>query len=184
MMKLAQASIRIDPPTPTVKPIGFNPILSYIEGYAYDEIGKIIPNAKIVVTLNDNDEVFYTTSADTTGFFTVYSNNLPFFEYYLEITDPVVGIPVKQTTTEFITLNQDYITSEDLDLIKSTQGGSSIVNPETGDINTIINSIPTPIVTTQPEAKATGQTLAIIVLLIFLIIALITGVFYILKKRK
>src|SRR3989338_11705736 len=184
MMRLAQTSIRIDPPTPTLKPIGFNPILSYVEGYAYDKTSAAIPNAKITVKLKADDQVFYQTTADDTGFFAIYSNNLPFFEYYLEITDPVVGIPVKQTTTEFVTLNQDYITSEDLDLIKSTQGGSSIVNPETGDINTIINSIPTPIVTTQPEAKATGQTLAIIVLLIFLIIALITGVFYILKKRK
>ena len=104
-MILTQSSIRIDPPTPTTKPLGFNPILSYIEGYAYDEIGKIIPNAKIVVTLNDNDEVVYTTSADTTGFFTVYSNNLPFFEYYLNITSPN-GKTVKQTTAEFIIFNK------------------------------------------------------------------------------
>ena len=181
-MILTQSSIRIDPPTPTTKPLGFNPILSYIEGYAYDEIGKIIPNAKIVVTLNDNDEVFYTTSADTTGFFTVYSNNLPFFEYYLNITSPN-GKTVKQTTTEFITFNKDYLTEHDLNLIKATQGGSSIVNPETGDINTVI-STPIPTAIPQQQAKSNNPMIATAILLLFLTVALGGIVFYIFKKRK
>src|SRR3989338_8014703 len=171
MMRLAQTSIRIDPPTPTLKPIGFNPILSYVEGYAYDKTSAAIPNAKITVKLKADDQVFYQTTADDTGFFAIYSNNLPFFEYYLEITDPVVGIPVKQTTTEFVTLNQDYITSEDLDLIKSTRSGEPIINPETGREN-IILSTPTPAITSQPSTGKTGsQLVALILILVFLIVA-------------
>ena len=177
----AQSSITINPSTPTPKPIGFNPILNYIEGYAYSAAGVTVPKAKIAVTLKGNDEVFYTTTADETGFFTIYSNNLPFFEYYLDITSPN-GKTVKQSTTEFITLNKNYLTKQDLDLIKATQGGSSIVNPETREINTVIN-IPTPTVTPPAPVKTGSQIIVIIILLLFLIVVLGNVIFYIVKKR-
>lgn len=183
-MMLAQTSIRIEPLTPTTKPVGFNPILSYIEGYAYDKTGATIPNAKITVKLKANNKVFYKTTADENGFFTVYSNNLPFFEYYLEILNPVVGTPVKQTTSEFITFNQDYLTSEDLDLIKFTRAGKPIINPETGRENTIF-STPTPAITSQPTTGKTGsQLVTLILILVFLIVAVAAILFYIIKKRQ
>src|SRR3989339_1758482 len=108
----AQASIRIEEPIATPKPVGFNPILSYIEGYAYDKTGAIIPNAKIAVKLKANKEIFYQTTADENGFFMIYLNHLPFFEYYFDITAPN-GITVTQTTTEFKNLNQDYLAKLD-----------------------------------------------------------------------
>ena len=182
-MRLAQTSIRIDPPTPTVKPIGFNPILSYIEGYAYNESGAAIPNARVAVKLKANNEVFYQTTADETGFFAVYSNNLPFFEYYLEITNPVVGIPVKQTTTQFITFNQDYLTKENLNLVKSTRADEPIINPETGREN-ITLSTPTPAAASQPSAKVGNQIIALVFVLLFLIVAVGAILFYIVKKRQ
>ena len=184
MTKLAQTSIRIDPPTPTLKPGGFDPILSYVEGYAYTQSGVVIPKARVTVKLKANNELFYQTTADENGFFNVYSNNLPFFEYYLEITNPVVGTPVKQTTTEFITFNQDYLTAEGLDLIKSTRAGEPIINPETGRENTIF-STPTPVITSQPTTGKTGsQLIALILILVFLIVAVAAILFYIVKKRQ
>jgi hypothetical protein len=178
----AQSSISINSPTPTPKMIGFNPILSYIEGYAYGEVGVPIPNARITIKLKANDEVFYQTTTDKTGFFTIFSNHLPFFEYYFDITSPT-GQTIKQTTGEFITFNQDYLNEQGLDLIKSTQRGSSIINPETRMANTTIN-IPTPTVTPQAPVKAGSQIIVIIILLLFLTVTLVKIIFYVVKKRK
>jgi hypothetical protein len=183
MTKLAQTSIRFDPPTPTVKPMGFDPILSYIEGYTYNESGTVISNATVTVKLKADDQVFYKTTADESGFFAIYSNSLPFFEYYLEITNPAVGTPVKQTTSEFIALNQDYLASENLDLIKSTRAGEPIINPETGREN-IILSTPTPAAASQPSAKVGNQMIALVFVLLFLIVAVGAILFYIVKKRQ
>lgn len=184
MINLAQNSIKIDLPTPTLKPIGFNPILSYIEGYAYNQSGKIIPRAKILIKLKADNKLFYQTDADETGFFTIYSNNLPFFEYYLEITDPIVGTSVKQTTSEFITFNQKYITENNLDLIKSTRSSKPIINKETGKENIILSKstpIPTPQSTTN---KINNQLVVFILVFLFLIVTFALMVFYIVKKRQ
>lgn len=184
MITLAQNSIKIDSPTPTLKPVGFNPILSYVEGYAYNQSGNIIPRAKISVKLKADNKLFYQTNADETGFFTIYSNNLPFFEYYLEITDPIVGTSVKQTTNEFIAFNQKYITENDLDLIKSTRASKPIINKETGREN-IILSKPKSIPTSQPTINKTGNQLVVFILIfVFLIVAFALMLFYIIKKRQ
>lgn len=177
----AQASIRIEEPIATPKPVGFNPILSYIEGYAYDKTGATIPNAKIAVKLKANKEIFYQTTADENGFFMIYLNHLPFFEYYFDITAPN-GITVTQTTSDFITLNQDYLAEQNLNLVKSTRGGKPIINPETGRENIIINT-PIPTILPQQPAGSNNQIIAIAILLLFLIVASAGIVFYMMKRR-
>ncbi|KKQ23525.1 MAG: hypothetical protein US40_C0013G0010 [Candidatus Roizmanbacteria bacterium GW2011_GWC2_37_13] len=123
--------------------LGFEPILNYIEGYAYDENGQRIPNPKITVKLREGDLTFYTTQADDSGFFTIYGKNLPFPEYYLEFTDEF-GKAYQKTTSAFVKDNGSYIKSEGLDLINSTKSDQPIINPATGQLNQIIKKIEAP----------------------------------------
>jgi hypothetical protein len=182
----AQSSIKIDAPTTTPKPkAGFNPILSYIEGYAYDKSASLVPSAKVSIKLKAGDQVFYVTYADETGFFTIYSNNLPFFEYYLEIQTPD-GNKIKQSTTEFVNLNKDYLNKEDLNLITSIKAGKPIVNPTTGQLNeksALKNQVNTP--TSQPAKTSLFSPAAMILLvIIFLLVAVTIGLVLYIKRSK
>lgn len=192
MIKLAQLSIRIDDsPSPTSNKVGFNPILSYIEGYAYNSKGEIIPNAQILVKLKNGNQLFYKTTADENGFFNIYANHLPFLEYYLEIIDPKTKESFSQTTVDFVKLNKNYLDKQKLDLIKSTKDNKPIINPETKERNIVFNQnssfVPTS-VTEKPTSPVNlttkNQLMIIFLILIFLFLILGLLFYYFFSKNK
>ena len=75
------------------------------------------------------------------GFFTIYGKNLPFPEYYFEISSNEGGQPKIMTTSEFVKVNKSYLDNEDLDLINSTKNNQPIINPTTGQLNKIDKNI-------------------------------------------
>lgn len=122
---------------------GYEPILNYVEGYAYDDSGRPMPKAKINIKLIDSDTVFYSTTADDTGFFTIYGKNLPFPEYYFEISDGKGGVPKIVTTSKFVGMNKSYLEGENLNLMNSTRNNQPIINPATGELNEIEKNVKT-----------------------------------------
>lgn len=96
----------------------YEPILRYIEGYAYDSSGKPIKNAEVTVKLSMNDSSYYKTTADSKGYFVIKSNHLPPFNFYLKLTDPVTRLTVIRTTSDFVKINKKYLESESIDLMK------------------------------------------------------------------
>lgn len=192
MIRLAQLSIRIDDsPSPTPNKIGFNPILSYIEGYAYNSKKEIIPKAQILVKIKNGNQLFYKTTADENGFFKVYADNLPFLEYYLEIIDPKTKESFSQTTVDFVKLNKDYLDKQKLDLIRSTKDNKPIINPETKEKNRVFNQnsslVPTSITTkTTPSVNLKNKNQLMILFLILIFLFLILGLlfYYFFQKNK
>jgi len=161
---------------------GYEPILNYVEGYAYDDAGKPIPKANIVVKIMNNDTIFYTTTADDTGFFSIYGKNLPFPEYYLEIN----GNPV--TTSKFVEMNRSYLDNERLNLMSSTKNNQPIINPTTGQLNQIdknINKI-SPKVDTKNSIKNmfNGKLMLVLLILALLVPVTMGMVLYIKKSSK
>ncbi len=192
MTTLAQLSIKIDDSSsPTPKKVGFNPILSYIEGYAYNSKGEIIPNAQILIKLKNGNQLFYKTTADENGFFKIYANHLPFLEYYLEVIDPKTKESFNQTTVDFVKLNRDYLDKQKLDLIRSTKDNKPIINPETKERNIVFNQnsslIPTLVTekTTPPvNLKTRNQLMMVFLILIFLFLILGLLFYYFFQKNK
>lgn len=88
--------------------VEFNPLLSYIEGYALDKGQKVIPNALINVRLRSDNTLFSQIDADTNGFFSIPSKKLPFIEYYLEYVDPITKTKTLKSTAEFVANNEKY----------------------------------------------------------------------------
>jgi len=165
----------------------FEPILNYIEGYAYDSSGNVIPGAKIEVKLSVNNSLSYETKADDSGFFTIFSKNLPYLEFYLEFTDPKNGKLIKKTTSEFITDNKSYLTTEKINPVTGTKYGQPVIDPKTGKLNTIDKNYQLPMPTTPPEATKKSAFSGGIFLIVFILIALFSSlvgvVFYIKKSR-
>jgi hypothetical protein len=195
----AQQTIKINNPvTPTTKVVNsnstvikFEPILEYVEGYAYDAQNKVIPKAKINVKLKMNDKIVSTTTTDDSGFFTLYPKDLPPYEYYLEIVNPVTRVASVQTTSEFVTKNKSYLESEKIDLIKATKYDQLIIDPATGKLNKIDKNYVAPTPTTKASAAASAAkgaafdpAVLIIILVITLLVIVTFGlVFYIKKSR-
>ncbi len=166
---------------------GYEPILNYVEGYAYDDSGKPMPKAKITVKLKDGNTVFYTTTADDAGFFTIYGKNLPFPEYYFEIGDGKGGAPKVMTTSKFVEINKSYLEGEKLNLMNSTKNNQPIINPATGQLNEIEKNI------NKPNSKeAISNTIKNIVnskfifvlLILILLIPITIGMVLYIKKNK
>lgn len=163
------------------KKIGFEPILRYIEGFAYDRNGQVIPKAKIEVRLKMNNNIFYTTTADDSGFFTIYGNNLPFFEYYLNYISPT-GERFTQTTSDFYKTNKDYLEEKKINLIKATKTNQSIIDPSTNKFNHIVNQ---PSVNYQQKNKSNIKNINLIIILIIIFLSVIViGLFIYIKKHK
>lgn len=196
----AQQSIRINPVEPTTKPLSsgttvikFEPILDYVEGFSYDDSNKIVPNAKVNVKIRANNKIFYTTTADDSGFFTIYPKNLPPYEFYLEVVDPTTGKILKQTTSEFVEINQSYLKAEKIDLLKGTKYSQKVVDPVTGELNKIDkNYVPptqdsrvTDVNTKDASSKAPiNPTILIIASVIVLLIVVTVGLALYIKKSK
>lgn len=99
----------------SVATIKLDPILTYLQGYAYDSSGKIIPNATVGIYLTFSNKPYYKTKADDKGFFKIPSEFIPNMAYGLRYTT-AAGTTIKVTTTEFITKNQKYLTDNKIDL--------------------------------------------------------------------
>lgn len=171
--------------------LGYEPVLSYVEGYARDNQGKIAYGAKINIRLKMNDKIFYTTYADEDGFFTIYAKDLPLFEYYLEIIPAQSTNPIRQTTSQFIKINEEYIKSNNLNLVASTKDDQSIINPTTGQLNSQPSfedsEIPTAkdVVSSPSKSSLFNPTAIIISIIIFFLVgATVSLILYIKRSSK
>lgn len=185
----AQQSIKMDDDKKTFEEktdiqsekIGFEPILRHIEGFVYDKNGQVIPKAKIEVKLKMNNSIFYTTTADDSGFFTIYGNNLPFFEYYLNYILPT-GETFTQTTSDFYKINKNYLEREKINLIKATKINQPIIDSSTDKLNYIFNQPP---VNYQQKNKDNAKSIILIIILIIIFLsAIIIGLVIYIKKPK
>lgn len=153
----------------------YEPILSLVKGYAYNEKGEIIPNAKIQVKLKINKSIFYETRADSNGFFNILSNKLPSFEYYLEIFDPVSGKNIKKSTSQFIVENKLYLDKEKIDLVTGRKK-SNITNP--ADLSSKAE------IFSSNKGNNFNIMLAITILIILLLLIIASGIILYIKKSK
>lgn len=162
--------------TTTIK---FDPIPTYIEGYAYDSYSKIIPNAGVGVYLKFSNKSYYQTTADQSGYYKISSEHLPTMPYELHYTNPN-GNVIKTSTTQFISQNKDYLTENKTPLY--------VYKDEKGKVFTKESIIPTAGVTTGPTASAGTQTnnlLVMIGMLVFLLVAMVVIlVVYLIKKKQ
>lgn len=92
------------------------PMFGYIEGYAKDAAGKIVPNAKVQVLYSANDRLIYEVYADANGYFKFLPQELPFIEYYLSVTSPTTQKATIISTSAFATQNKSYLESKKISL--------------------------------------------------------------------
>ena len=170
--------------------LNLDPILSYIEGYAYDDFGNIIPNAKVQVRLKINDSVFYETTTDDKGYFIVQPTNLPPLDYYFVFVNPEDNSVLKKTTSKFVADNTSYIEQQKLNLLKGEKDGRSVVIENNARDSNLFedsfneNSRFKDMNKTEVKANKIGKNFYPIVFIVFfLVILLFVFVFFYFKKN-
>lgn len=87
-----------------IKPITIFPIPPFVDGVAYDEKGKPIPNAIVALYPSFSEKPMYLTVADAAGHFTIGSQHIPRMRYALRYKK-ATGEVMEVSTQKFIMQN-------------------------------------------------------------------------------
>jgi len=177
------------------------PIPVYLEGYAYDNTGSIIPNATVGVYMYlFTQRPIYQTSADANGFFRITTEHIPSAEYTLRFTSPENPENVSyQTTSQFLANNNAFIKAEKIKPYKSTSTSTNprknvtpsfVPQQKISPLVTVVSPTQSPVTTGGDKATTTTATsrnpvyLVGAVLLILLAGAGVMLAMYVYKKRS
>lgn len=91
-----------------------HPIMTYVEGYAYDTNGNLLPNATVNIVIPLTERPVYKTVTNNKGYFKITSEFLPKISYAILYTPAgsTVVSSGKITTSQFMSQNKDFITAE------------------------------------------------------------------------
>lgn len=164
------------------------PILNHLEGYAYGQNGKPIPNAKVAIYLDLSSESAYETTADENGFYRVSSEYLPPMAYNIKYTGPNGTNTV--ATSKFIVQNAKYLETQGANLFvfkdikgkTSTQGVREKFVAQDGQVD---QTAPSEEKKPMAQSKKTGSdVIPIVIILVLFGLGAIAAAVYFMKKNK
>ncbi len=169
--------------TKIAKVLNLDPIPNYIEGYAYDETGKVLPNAIVGVYLKFSNRPYFETKTDEKGYYKISSEHLPFFPYTIRYT-ATNGSIVKITTTKFIDQNKQFISGQKIDLNVYKDNKGEVITKKPLNNSSIKNENKPVEVPTNSTTNQSNLILTVVILLILIggVVAIV-GV-YIIKKNN
>lgn len=162
------------------KTLKLNPILNYLEGYAYDESGRVLANATVGVYLKFSNKPYYTTKTDLQGYYKIGSEHLPFLPYVIKYT-AANGTTIKITTAQFVSQNDQFLSGRKVNLNDYKNDAGQTPAKKTSFPASSANKNPAKSTT----AASGSNEILLIVFVIFILIggvALIAGV-YLHKKN-
>ncbi len=179
-------------PSPTFlaqSSFNISPIPAYIEGYAYDQNGDVLPRAEVDLKLDMNNATYYKTFSDNQGYFFIDPKYIPLFSYHLEIIPNGSGIPaINYTTSEFAKKNQAFLDKNNIDLLTATKNNKPIAT-YSGELKNQGNIKSqtvgqTPSRSTSTQTSKIGTVIFVVLLILLLLILLGATVFYIIKQKN
>lgn len=170
------------------KDVTFYPIARKIEGYVYNNKNEVVPNAPVTVNLDANNTPFYLTTADSKGFVSIASKNLPLFAYSLIEKLPGTNIVTRLTPDVFAKENLPFLKSNNLNLMTqdTTNGKAASQNRQKNQnapLNTNNNGTENNISNSPSQTKSNNNFIALLIVLIIVVLA-ISGIIFIYMKKK
>jgi len=178
--------------------IRFEPILNYIEGYAYDAQGNAIPNAKVGVYLTFSSKPYVEVTADAKGYYKIGAEMLPTMSYVMRYTS-ASGAVTKLSPSTFLKQNTNYLVSNKINLSqpKTTKSITDSATKEASQSPSDTFFRENPIAAVSPTTKGnsigpdvtnqsngSGNIMLLIIAVVALIISVIVLVVFGLKKRQ
>ena len=105
-----------------------NPILPRLEGFAYDENQKVLPNTKVGIYLSFSNIPYYTTKTDEKGYFQIPSNKLPNEPYEIRYQTEDKQT-IKLSTSKFLSQNASYLTKNKINLNQVVDEKRKVITP-------------------------------------------------------
>ncbi len=141
------------------------PIVSYIEGFAYDTDGNLMPGAQVGLYVDMMSQPVYYTTANENGYYKITSENIPNADYVIKYTSADGQKTSTLTTSQFAKQNEEFTTLEKINpysqATKATDPRRNVTPsyvPE-AKISALPNEFPQTEPTTQeaPPATETAQ---------------------------
>jgi hypothetical protein len=187
-----QLSVRVEslltpvPGKTLSKEFRFEPLLRHLEGYVYDNQGQIASKAQVNIRLKQDKKLIHKTISDDKGYIKITSENLPLFDYYIEVVPSQSSKPMVVTTSNFINNNEDFIKSEKLNLMTVTKDDKPMYKTSFNQSDKL-NQVDQNKVKNQPTIPVKSffnKNLIIIGLILFLLITVTVGMVLYIKKSK
>lgn len=168
-------------PAPAI--LKLNPILTYVEGNASHK-DKVLPGAKIELLLNSSTKPFYTTVADSQGYFKIPSDYIPFMPYKLQYS--LGGVVASVTTSKFIADNSTNLSSNKTNLFYPQYNNPKINESIKKSIAAYNNQLPSkqPGSKTNQPASKNLSFLGIVLFIVILLVAVGVLGIYLIKKNQ
>lgn len=166
-----------------------DPILSYVEGYAYDVKKQIVPNAVIRLKLKQTGGIYYETKANENGYFVISPSNIPTMQFTIEVVSPS-GQKITYHTYEFAKDNNEYLKENKINLINATKNGKKLIPDKKTNIDGSPISEEVAFAEQQkqaaasPSKKALSNSFILTALILMLLVALVFGVVVFIKRRS
>lgn len=174
-----------------------SPHLKYLEGYAYDNKGTIVPQAQIKIMEEGLKSPYFITQADEKGYFLILPEYVPIFSYFMEIVDPKTGTTTTMQTYQFASLNKQYLADNKISLVAGTKNKIEVRKfyQDTKQVQ-VVQSTPQINTSSQPkDAVEKNQTQTFVnnqlnnTLVILFILLLFGGIgiltyFFIMKRKN
>ena len=177
------------------------PIISYIEGYAYDAQGSLLPNSNVGIYVSFSERPVYTTKTNAQGYYKITSEYLPKTAYTLRYTSTKgPAVQTVLTTSQFLIQNREFIESEKVNpylITTQTSDPRRTVTPaftpnqQTSPIPNLTQIVVQP--TTNPDVdvnmpvngspEKNNTLLYVGILLILVSLAGGAAIYYIMKKK-
>ncbi len=181
--------------------IKLDPIPNYLEGYAYDAGGGVMPNASVGVYLSFSNVPYTEVRADSTGYYKISSEYLPTMPYSVRYTS-TAGARSDVSTAKYLAQNNKTLESNKTNpyIYKDSEGqtppeakpainsrpsqtGSSSSPPADQRVSRGSNGLPQTIPSTV-NANQSGILLLLTIFLVFIgVVGLILGVYLFNKNR-
>lgn len=176
--------------------IRFEPILNYIEGYAYNSQGNSIPNAKVGAYLTFSSKPYVEVTADAKGYYKIGAEMLPSMSYVLRYTSSG-GVVTNLNLSTFLRQNNTYLTQNKIDL-SQPKTTASITSGKTKEAtqsssNTFFRENPIAAVSpaangnpagTANQSNGSGNIMLLVIAVVALIVSVVVLVVFGLRKRQ
>lgn len=176
--------------------LSVEPILNYVEGYAYDDFGKPMTNVTVGVYLSQAVKPILEVKTDEKGFYKITSEYLPPMSFGMKYSQPTGGV-YTVSTTKFIAQNAKYIEEqqEKIYTYKDKSGNSVKVtspekqtnrNGEFGSANIPNERLQGGVSEKKLSQKSAANNIVMVIALVLVLVGVVGIVlaFYLMKKRE
>jgi hypothetical protein len=172
-----------------------NPVIPKVEGIAYDNSGKTLPNVKVGIYLSFSNLPFYTTTTDDNGYFKIPSKKLPNEPFEIRYQTSTGSI-IKVSPPQFIKQNTQYLVKNNINLNQVVDEKGTVITPTKisptktkdfiigGYYTTSQSPTTKPSIPSQLPTNKINLILLPLIILIILIISVAALLFFYYKKNR